>query len=70
MKLELRCFRIHDKADVDDVAPALDLAFADGWQYVSHFPVGRGQILVLQRLVSDPPNGAATPKKAKEAAKA
>jgi len=68
MRLEQRSFRIQEKLDVDDVAGELDKAFADGWRYVSCFPVGRGHVLVLERLVVE--NGQIEPKKARVATKA
>ena len=66
--IEQRSFRIHEHDDLDQAADELDAAFADGWQHVTHFSVGRGILVVLARVKAESQNGAAPKKQLAKAA--
>jgi len=65
--IEEKSFRIDEHAGVDRVADELDKALDAGWRYVSHFPVGRGLIVVMVR--EKPPEPEPVNGKAKAKAK-
>jgi len=44
-------------------------SFREGWRYIAWFQVGRGQVVVMERLVTESNGAAAPPKRSKEGAK-